>query len=164
MQKRLCLAPRQQVICTRSGHRRSLNLIDKSHSLCPAASICSIHSRPLTRAPSRHQQVRDSIVVSISACHAEDPGSIPGRGVSVHHSNGDGSDLRGGRGWSEKERKHSRIGVGCSGVVGGGWGWVVGGGGVGGRAGGGGVGGGVLVIGGGFCSPEKKQCRVAWPR
>ena len=27
-------------------------------------------------------QIRDSIVVSISACHAEDPGSIPGRGVS----------------------------------------------------------------------------------
>ena len=26
--------------------------------------------------------VRDSIVVSISACHADDPGSIPGRGVS----------------------------------------------------------------------------------
>ena len=26
-------------------------------------------------------QVRGSIVVSISACHAEDPGSIPGRGV-----------------------------------------------------------------------------------
>ena len=25
--------------------------------------------------------VRDSIVVSISACHADDPGSIPGRGV-----------------------------------------------------------------------------------
>ena len=25
-------------------------------------------------------QVRDSIVVSISACHADDPGSIPGRG------------------------------------------------------------------------------------
>ena len=24
---------------------------------------------------------RDSIVVSISACHADDPGSIPGRGV-----------------------------------------------------------------------------------
>ena len=82
-------------------------------------------------------------MVSISACHVEDPGSIPGRGVSVHHSNGDGSDLRGGRGWSEKERKHSRIGVGCSGVVGGGWGWVVGGGGVGGRAGGGGGGGGL---------------------
>ena len=31
----------------------------------------------------RHcQQIRGSIVVSISACHAEDPGSIPGRGVS----------------------------------------------------------------------------------
>ena len=27
------------------------------------------------------QQIRGSIVVSISACHAEDPGSIPGRGV-----------------------------------------------------------------------------------
>ena len=26
---------------------------------------------------------RDSIVVSISACHADDPGSIPGRGVLV---------------------------------------------------------------------------------
>ena len=26
---------------------------------------------------------RDSIVVSISACHADDPGSIPGRGVFV---------------------------------------------------------------------------------
>jgi hypothetical protein len=26
--------------------------------------------------------LRDSIVVSISACHAEDPGSIPGRGIS----------------------------------------------------------------------------------
>ncbi len=29
----------------------------------------------------RRLQVRGSIVVSISACHAEDPGSIPGRGV-----------------------------------------------------------------------------------
>ena len=44
-----------------------------------------------------HQQVRDSIVVSISACHAEDPGAIPGRGVSVHHSN---TSFEGaGRGW-----------------------------------------------------------------
>ena len=29
-----------------------------------------------------HIKIRDSIVVSISACHAEDPGSIPGRGAS----------------------------------------------------------------------------------
>ena len=29
----------------------------------------------------RSEQIRGSIVVSISACHAEDPGSIPGRGV-----------------------------------------------------------------------------------
>ena len=28
-------------------------------------------------------QIRGSIVVSISACHADDPGSIPGRGVFV---------------------------------------------------------------------------------
>ena len=32
-------------------------------------------------------QIRGSIVVSISACHAEDPGSIPGRGVvSILHA------------------------------------------------------------------------------
>ena len=30
----------------------------------------------------KKQQIRGSIVVSISACHAEGPGSIPGRGVS----------------------------------------------------------------------------------
>ena len=30
--------------------------------------------------------IRGSIVVSISACHAEDPGSIPGRGDLVQHS------------------------------------------------------------------------------
>ena len=29
----------------------------------------------------RSHQIRGSIVVSISACHAEDPGSIPGRGA-----------------------------------------------------------------------------------
>ena len=28
-------------------------------------------------------QIRGSIVVSIFACHAEDPGSLPGRGVHV---------------------------------------------------------------------------------
>ena len=28
-----------------------------------------------------HNHIRGSIVVSISACHAEDPGSIPGRGA-----------------------------------------------------------------------------------
>jgi hypothetical protein len=38
-------------------------------SICFISSFCYL------------QQIRDSIVVSISACHAEDPGSIPGRGV-----------------------------------------------------------------------------------
>ena len=32
--------------------------------------------------PDRQCQVRCSIVVSISACHADDPGSIPGGGMS----------------------------------------------------------------------------------
>ena len=30
-------------------------------------------------------QIRGSIVVSISACHADDPGSIPGRGVFCNY-------------------------------------------------------------------------------
>ena len=30
--------------------------------------------------------IRDSIVVSISACHAEDPGSIPDRGICFFFS------------------------------------------------------------------------------
>ena len=33
---------------------------------------------------SSYFQIRGSIVVSISACHAEDPGSIPGRGVLLN--------------------------------------------------------------------------------
>ena len=35
-----------------------------------------------TNLPLAQNHVRGSIVVSISARHAEDPGSIPGRGVS----------------------------------------------------------------------------------
>ena len=34
-------------------------------------------------------KIRCSIVVSISACHAEDPGSIPGGGVLMSHMLGD---------------------------------------------------------------------------
>ena len=45
----------------------------------------------LERIGSTFSTVRDSIVVSISACHADDPGSIPGRGVfsreNTHISN-----------------------------------------------------------------------------
>ena len=37
-------------------------------------------------------QVRDSIVVSISACHAEDPGSIPGRGTLSLRTRSGGCD------------------------------------------------------------------------
>ena len=38
-------------------------------------------------------EVRGSIVVSISACHAEDPGSIPGRGVHCNSSGAKPSQL-----------------------------------------------------------------------
>ena len=38
-------------------------------------------------------RVRDSIVVSISACHADDPGSIPGRGVVFSAQSGGGPPL-----------------------------------------------------------------------
>ena len=40
-------------------------------------------ARPFWRLRETHietNEFRDSIVVSISACHADDPGSIPGRG------------------------------------------------------------------------------------
>ena len=46
---------------------------------------CTIHGTTIRKVDSivfaARQQLRDSIVVSISACHAEDPGSIPGRGI-----------------------------------------------------------------------------------
>ena len=46
---------------------------------------CTIHGTTIRRIDSvlfaARQQLRDSIVVSISACHAEDPGSIPDRGI-----------------------------------------------------------------------------------
>ena len=45
-----------------------------------AASIDEGQNSTLTHSTSR---VRDSIVASISACHAEDPGSIPGLGDSA---------------------------------------------------------------------------------
>ena len=37
--------------------------------------------RDVLRCDQQTHYIRGSIVVSISACHAEDPGSIPGRGV-----------------------------------------------------------------------------------
>ena len=43
------------------------------------------HSRAWLVPPAR---IRGSIVVSISACHAEDPGSIPGRGERLQHRPG----------------------------------------------------------------------------
>lgn len=39
------------------------------------------HSQVLNKHSPKVHQIRCSIVVSTSACHAEDPGSIPGGGV-----------------------------------------------------------------------------------
>ena len=46
-----------------------LSLIRRSLGVTPNKQLCP------------RVTIRDSIVVSISACHADDPGSIPGRGV-----------------------------------------------------------------------------------
>ena len=48
--------------------------------LLPATVPYHIQNDHFLHAVGLEYQVRDSIVVSISACHAEDPGSIPGRG------------------------------------------------------------------------------------
>ena len=48
---------------------------------CVASSGCSRLECSGMIVDSPNHQIRGSIVVSISACHAEDPGSIPGRGV-----------------------------------------------------------------------------------
>ena len=58
--------------------------------LLPRLGVCT-HGSPHRRRLAEFQdvachQIRGSIVVSISACHAEDPGSIPGRGVFPMHS------------------------------------------------------------------------------
>ena len=50
----------------------------KTRNLKP---INRFRGKPLRRWLSRSFEIRGSIVLSISACHADDPGSIPGRGV-----------------------------------------------------------------------------------
>ena len=45
------------------------------------AVLLAVNRRGMLR-----KQIRGSIVVSISACHAEDPGSIPGRGKVLHRN------------------------------------------------------------------------------
>ena len=58
-------------------------------SQCAALSIYMRKSHGVAgmptggKCPMHHTHVRCSIVVSISACHAEDPGSIPGGGVFI---------------------------------------------------------------------------------
>ena len=46
-----------------------------------------IHQQIAEEEGAGFKQIRCSIVVSISACHAEGPGSIPGRGVFLADPN-----------------------------------------------------------------------------
>ena len=53
-----------------------------THILNLAGLDCSrVHVNAYQRVSHLECMIRCSIVVSISACHAEDPGSIPGGGV-----------------------------------------------------------------------------------
>ena len=61
--------PRQ--LCYLLGDRGGLHAMKRSAQ----------RQRAVELVPCRADQIRGSIVVSISACHAEAPGSIPGRGV-----------------------------------------------------------------------------------
>ena len=61
----------------------SLDLLGQvCHDLC-AYNVITF-SEAVRQFRARSMRVRGSVVVSISACHAEDPGSIPGRGISTH--------------------------------------------------------------------------------
>ena len=63
--------------------RQNCSMAAEAGRMPSAACPCRGARRFATRVPhteSRTLQIRGSIVVSISACHADDPGSIPGRG------------------------------------------------------------------------------------
>ena len=55
-----------------------------------------------------HLNIRDSTVVSISACHAEDLDSIPGRGI-MRHSFLDASELLINTPWRELVIKYLAV-------------------------------------------------------
>ena len=62
-----------------------LTLARWQHSTAPATACCArvlqaCDTNIMIACGNPHNHIRGSIVVSISACHAEDPGSIPGRG------------------------------------------------------------------------------------
>ena len=69
------------------GPRAAAPLMGPRHQWgrSPWAHAAAISSEIQTKTGRSRQQVRGSIVVSISARHAEDPGSIPGRGATYTH-------------------------------------------------------------------------------
>ena len=79
------IAPPPMAVAIRTQRNIGVRLLMLQAGHPMVNSICNIHD-----STARHthidqcldiHQIRDSIVVSISACHAEDPGSIPGRGI-----------------------------------------------------------------------------------
>ena len=56
---------------------------DVAYNVCEAWGVHEKYTIMLLELFLDDLQIRGSIVVSISACHAEDPGSIPGRGVFI---------------------------------------------------------------------------------
>lgn len=72
-----CRSHRFQLLLTADDECLYVQCMIKKHIADGVLRIC-VHLEH------RHI-IRGSIVVSISACHAEDPGSIPGRGA-IHYS------------------------------------------------------------------------------
>ncbi len=66
-----------QLVARRSHNPKVVSSILTGPMFFFSSSI-ELHSRHFEI---KKTAIRDSIVVSISACHADDPGSIPGRGV-----------------------------------------------------------------------------------
>ena len=68
---RTCFKAEKQKFTHKTVNHRNLCVADRHDG--------AVHSNCFTASPA--STVSDSIVASISACHAEDPGSIPGGGV-----------------------------------------------------------------------------------
>ena len=68
----------QAPLGTRIGENRARQRAQKHRKYGESATIDLIWGSNMN---CKRRQTRGSIVVSISACHAEDPGSIPDRGA-----------------------------------------------------------------------------------
>ena len=71
---RTCFKAEKQKFTHKTVNHRNLCVADRHDG--------AVHSNCFTASPA--STVSDSIVASISACHADDPGSIPGRRAFLH--------------------------------------------------------------------------------